>query len=262
MQIIYFLAGLLFHSVVSLLSIIVSDTYEDRPEKSSNPLSKIYSDFKDDIYEVTTLEELSPSILRKYGVAKIKSTDSVIFSQQLAKLIMDPYAYLSEAEQKEKYPNDFIEVSFEEMDISITNLGWANIGSCQSNAYGLGDAALAQGWALRVGDSVTFTLGFPETLGFTPSVSSSYSLSYSIGGTASCTAGKGKTVQFQIKTESYQISGVKQRRVPIRDKRTWLGILGSEFDEPESWKQIEDYERLNPNYYELACVTDEKLLRC
>lgn len=228
-----------------------------------NMLRHIYNDISGELYEVEDLADLSPSMLRSFGMAKVHSTNSIVVNALLASQAMNPhYVPASESiRHMAKTLSEFTEVSFSNMSYVSSDTDWESIGPCQSNERSSNVSTLAQGWTIAVASGIGYEVSFASTFGLSPTFSVDFAASFGLAGKTTCQVDAGHTVQFQMKSEIFTVSGVRKRRVTIKDTKTLWGT-SSVLNYDDEWEKVNDYYQINPRKYQTACVTDPKLLKC
>lgn len=236
--------------------------------KSLRPsrLLKVFNDVKYEAYEIENLEGLSIRKLRKYGIARILSTKSIVVSESLAENVLDPFNLSLDGIFKKVKPvflNDFYEVSYQDMTTSSTYSPWKPIDDCVSTERSNGPVSVTRGWSTSIGTGVTTTLKLATMFGITPSFSTDYFGVAGVSGAISCTAELGKKVQFVVRNQIFNISGIKKRNINIKDIKGRWGQSVSELDySDDDWEEEAEYSIINSRNIQTYCITDPKFQTC
>ncbi|CAH2351656.1 hypothetical protein CLIB1423_04S03026 [[Candida] railenensis] len=236
--------------------------------KSLKPsrLLKIFNDVKYEAYEVEDLEGISISKLRKYGIARILSTNSIIVSESLAENVLDPFNLSLDGifkKGKSALLNDFYEISYQDMATTSSYSPWKPIDDCVSTKRSNGPVTVTRGWSTSIGTGVTTTLKLATMFGVTPSFSTDYFGVVGVSGAITCTAESGKMLQFVVRNQIFNISGIKKRKVNIKEIRGRWGQGVSELDySDDGWEEEPVYSIINSRNIQTYCITDPKYQTC
>ncbi|EGW32279.1 uncharacterized protein SPAPADRAFT_152987 [Spathaspora passalidarum NRRL Y-27907] len=208
------------------------------------------------IETVDSLSQINPKRLFKYGVIKL-GNNSAVFSEELAYSTMSAN-YIPVYEKHQDYSklkhkkHKYYEVSYDDARAVIEISKWKPIGKCVIN-HSNETAVYSQGWQIDISSSLNFRIDFAALITtFRPNAKSELALTKSIGGGLSCDVEPGNSLQFALITESYKITGVKQREIKI----TMFGLKA------EPWEEVPPFTRINRKNIQVACFTDNQLETC
>lgn len=232
-----------------------------RPSK----LLKVFNDIKYEAYEVNDLGDISVDKLRKMGIARVISTNSLVISESLADNVLDPYKLSLDGIFRKPKPNllnDFYQVSYEDMVSTTSYTPWTPIDDCISAKRSNGPVTVTRGWSMSVGSGVTTTLQLASLFGLTPSFSWDYFGSTGVSGSITCSVEKGKMLQFLVRNQFFTLSGVKTRKLNIVDLKGRWGQHISELEYGDDDWEVVEYTIVNTKNIQTSCVTDPNHQTC
>lgn len=248
----------------------------------TNVLHQLYRDLGSKIYTVRHFDDLKARDLLKYGTVRISSSNSIISSQLLAEEAFNPnyvptYEYVEDEDEETRtkrfdkvefaaVPNDkrknlFYEVDYSGVSVDRQVTNWVPIGACHSNKLSDTKSSFSQGYTISAGSGANVNVKFAQLLGIAPTLGLDISFGASIGGSLSCSVDAGKTLQFQLMSETITIAGLKQRPIKVNgDYKYGNGYL-ARMDLGE-WEEVNTFTQVNKANVQTACVTDPEYLMC
>lgn len=239
--------------VVCLLSVVTADALLD-----------IYKEMGKFSHEVNSFKEVTPALLFKQGVIRVKNHDSVIVSEYLIEKATDVNFQAHAEQEKAERPNiedprkfSFIQTDFSSAIFLHNETEWLPIDGCVDNSRSETITSITKSYSARNAQSIAPSIAF-LLLGitWTPGLSASFSRSRSEK--LSCDVGPGETLQVQAKSDTVSISHLRQRNIQIsKGFVAYFDTLSA-----TEWKTVPEDATYYATNYKTACVTDPTLLKC
>ncbi|CUM63421.1 uncharacterized protein PRCAT00000996001 [Priceomyces carsonii] len=228
-------------------------------KKAPNALMNMYDSLKNEVYVVSTINDVNPSNLEKYGVIKVLDSKSVIVSRSLTESALSNN-YKPERQQSTGSDNtEYYEVDFSNTTFVKEKNTWTALTSCRRNEAST-VATYGQGWSVSPSISVSSSVQFAQMFGIQPLLGFALSFGPSLSGSLSCDVNGGETLQFQILPASMLISNVRERRITI-EKGSFFKSFSKTLTFSD-WKDQEPYSMVEKNNVQTACVTNPLYLKC
>lgn len=215
------------------------------------------------VHEVNDISDVTPLLLLKHAVIKIKKDNTTITSEYMLDMVSNPnFEGLSDIESQLPQTDDarkykFVQSDFHHARMETTESEWEPLEGCIDNRYCETLTTIQRNYYLVKMLTLTpryfFSL-FGVGLEFAPSITI-FHLNEEI---VVCNVQPGQMLQLHRKLTTIKLERLKQRKVLIV-KKSWWGKMAVECGD---WEDIDPLETNYKYTSKLACVTDPRLLSC
>lgn len=228
---------------------------------SANSLLNLYKEVGSLAFEVATFKDVTPRLLAKHGMIKVKDDSSVIVSDFLIDRSEDPNfdAALEVDQEASGKPNEpsklsFLQTDFRSAVFHQTESEWVPLDGCVDNRHSETVTTITRSRTAKMGNAngpnlKILLLG--SLLGAGIGISSSHLLAQKIF----CDVQPGKQLQVHAQTEYMTISHVKQRKMNVTQ-----GYFSDSLN-VDKWEAVSEETYYLTNY-KMACVTNPDILVC